>query len=88
MSDTPRSDAAHGTGRFANCVDVDFARELEREIAAKQAEIDRLMLEYCPDEMTPEQIENWKRHQRRTTPEEETAVEAALRATDRGAKDG
>jgi hypothetical protein len=24
--------------------------------AAKQAEIDRLMLEYCPDEMTPEQI--------------------------------
>jgi hypothetical protein len=33
------------------------------EVAAKQAEIDRLMLEYCPDEMTQEQIENWKRSQ-------------------------
>lgn len=32
--------------------------------AALQAQIDRLMLEYCPSEMTPEQIENWKRHQR------------------------
>jgi hypothetical protein len=29
---------------------------LESELAAKQAEIDRLMLEYCPDEMTPEQL--------------------------------
>ena len=32
-------------------------------IAAMQAKIDALMLEYCPDEMTPEQVENWKRHQ-------------------------
>jgi hypothetical protein len=30
-----------------------------------QAKIDALMLEYCPNEMTPEQIENWKRHQTR-----------------------
>lgn len=36
-----------------------------REIAeARQAQIDRLMLEYCPDEMTPEQIAEWSKHQR------------------------
>lgn len=35
-----------------------------RSCEAKQAEIDRLMLEYCPDEMTPEQLETWKNSQR------------------------
>lgn len=34
-----------------------------RTIRAKQAEIDRLMWEYCPSEMTPEQIAEWERHQ-------------------------
>lgn len=38
--------------------------DMERDLAAKQAEIDRLMLEYCPDEMTKEQIETWGRAQR------------------------
>lgn len=33
------------------------------EAAYKQAKIDQLMLEYCPDEMTLEQIENWANHQ-------------------------
>ena len=42
----------------------EHARQLECELAAKQAEIDRLMLEHCPDEMTPEQIANWERHQK------------------------
>lgn len=32
-------------------------------VEALQAKIDALMLEYCPDEMTPEQIANWERHQ-------------------------
>jgi hypothetical protein len=32
--------------------------------AENQALIDRLMLEYCPDEMTPEQKANWAKHQR------------------------
>lgn len=31
--------------------------ELERGATAKQARIDALMLEYCQDEMTPEQVE-------------------------------
>lgn len=35
----------------------------ERDAQAKQAKIDALMLEYCPDEMTPEQVEEWGRHQ-------------------------
>lgn len=36
----------------------------EAEIAAKQAKIDALMLEFCPDEMTPEQIEKWGENQK------------------------
>lgn len=34
------------------------------ENASLQAEIDRLMLEFCPDEMTKEQMENWEKHQK------------------------
>jgi hypothetical protein len=33
------------------------------QIAAKQAKIDALMFEHCPDEMTEEQVEEWKKHQ-------------------------
>jgi hypothetical protein len=29
-----------------------------------QAKIDVLMLEYCPKEMTKEQIEKWEKHQK------------------------
>ena len=28
-----------------------------------EAKIDALMLEYCPDEMTEEQVAEWKKHQ-------------------------
>jgi len=35
----------------------------EREIASKQARIDELMLEFCEDEMTQEQLDNWVSHQ-------------------------
>ncbi|MES2730012.1 MAG: hypothetical protein V4621_07980 [Pseudomonadota bacterium] len=38
---------------------------LQRAVQAKQAEIDRLMLEFCPGEMTAEQMAEWERHQRR-----------------------
>jgi hypothetical protein len=41
----------------------DVVQRLLKELGAKQAELDRVMFEHCPDEMTPEQIENWKRHQ-------------------------
>ena len=34
------------------------------ELPAKQAQIDRLMLEHCPDEMTEEQRWIWAEHQK------------------------
>jgi hypothetical protein len=38
-------------------------RPLIEEVHALQARIDELMLEYCPNEMTEAQLENWKAHQ-------------------------
>lgn len=35
----------------------------DAKIASLQAKIDALMLEYCPEEMTPEQMEGWGKHQ-------------------------
>ena len=35
-----------------------------KECGTKQARIDRLMLEYCPDEMTPEQMHEWSKNQK------------------------
>lgn len=35
------------------------------EVQELQATIDRLMLEYCPEEMTQEQKDNWAKHQKR-----------------------
>lgn len=35
----------------------------DRKIKAQQATIDALMLEYCPDEMTEEQMDEWAKHQ-------------------------
>lgn len=32
---------------------------MKRDTEHKQSIIDRLMLEYCPDEMTPEQVKKW-----------------------------
>lgn len=37
--------------------------DLESEIHYKQALIDELMFEHCPDEMTKEQIEEWEKNQ-------------------------
>ena len=36
----------------------------EAELAAKQAHTDRLVLEFCPEEMTEEQTAEWASHQR------------------------
>jgi hypothetical protein len=58
--------------------------ELEREVAAKQARIDALMFEHCPDEMTPEQVAEWGRHQRVV---HDPAVAAGARAKARAAVD-
>jgi hypothetical protein len=34
------------------------------EIERLKAKIDALMLEFCPDEMTPEQVEQWGENQK------------------------
>lgn len=36
----------------------------QEQIANQQAKIDALMFEYCPIEMSLEQIARWKKHQR------------------------
>lgn len=40
-----------------------IADRASNEVEAQQAKIDSLMLEYCPNEMTKEQIKNWEKHQ-------------------------
>lgn len=37
---------------------------LRQQLASAQAKIDALMLEYCPNEMTKEQLDEWARNQR------------------------
>ena len=36
---------------------------MQKRIKELEAKIDAVMLEYCPDEMTAEQIENWSENQ-------------------------
>jgi len=36
---------------------------LNQKVEYLQARIDELMLEYCPDEMTKEQMDEWAKHQ-------------------------
>ena len=54
--------------------------EMFRESEYRQSQIDSLMLEFCPQDMTPEQLINWAEHQQaRTETEEETkAIRQAL----------
>lgn len=52
----------------------------EQEMPAQQARIDSLMLEYCPNEMSPEQTAEWGRNQRPATSEEQAALDAAMPA--------
>jgi uncharacterized iron-regulated protein len=44
----------------------------------RQARIDALMLEYCPDEMTEAQKENWAKHQRPVSEEMQQGIDSAL----------
>lgn len=51
-----------GTGERCMAL-LAHVERLEAKLAAAQAKIDELMLEYCPEEMTPEQIAEWGRNQ-------------------------
>ena len=44
---------------------LEFNAQLQKEIESLQAKIDALMLEYCPDEMSQDQVETWKLSQRK-----------------------
>lgn len=46
------------------------------EIERLQARIDALMLEYCPDKMTPEQVAEWEHNQQPVSGEEQQAGES------------
>lgn len=41
----------------------EYIMQLSKEKCALQAKIDSLMLEYCPEEMTQEQVERWEENQ-------------------------
>lgn len=43
---------------------ISYTNELKTQLAAKQAQIDALMMEYCPEEMTAEQIKEWGENQK------------------------
>ena len=51
-------------GLFWNCDIHDIERFAALVAAPLQAKIDRLMLEYCPDEMTQEQLNEWAKNQK------------------------
>jgi len=36
---------------------------LEQQVEYLQMQIDNLMFEHCPNEMSKEQIDNWRKHQ-------------------------
>ena len=55
-----------------------FAEVAARKADVLQAQLDALMLEYCPDEMTEAQKENWARHQRPASDEQQAEVAAAF----------
>ena len=72
----PRWLKLHDAERIKNFARAFHAHE-QRVRGEMQAKIDALMLEYCPDEMTPEQVAEWGRHQKRvpepTAPQLSTA---------------
>ncbi len=56
--------AADEEAKFADEYKAKFEAQV-KQIAHQQYLIDSLMIEFCPDEMTTEQWENWKAHQRK-----------------------
>lgn len=69
------------TGEYVERLLADHEEEkskLRRTIAARQAQIDRLMFEYCPDEMTEEQKQRWAQHQTPVSKEAESRINSAV----------
>lgn len=53
-------------------------QEQDKKLETLQAKLDAVMLEYCPEDMTQEQVDNWARHQRPVSKAEMKEIEAAL----------
>jgi hypothetical protein len=52
--------------------------ELLAQLDAKQAKIDELMFEYCQEDMTRDQVDEWCKRQRAVSPERQRKINAAL----------
>ena len=66
QGETPETDAADDpTMRFSARHErlKDLCKFLERRLREAESKIDALMLEYCPSDMTQEQMDRWGRHQ-------------------------
>jgi len=53
-------------------------KEYHNKEQALQAKIDALMLEYCPEDMTKEQLEEWAAHQKPVSDGLENKINLAL----------
>ena len=63
----------------------DYELMLESQIEGMQAKIDMLMLEFCPDEMTEEQLANWEIHQKALSESASAVIDMAIKdATSEG----
>jgi hypothetical protein len=62
---TPHDELEELLGAYAVCFGRPILRKkLHALLDRQQAKIDALMMEYCQEEITPEQYEEWKKHQR------------------------
>lgn len=50
--------------KHKNQYDLDVLRDCKQRIEGLETKIDSLMLEFCSNEMTEEQLDNWGNHQR------------------------
>jgi hypothetical protein len=48
------------------------------KVASMQSSIDELMLKYCPQDVTQEQLENWKASQQAARPEEVSSMSKSI----------
>jgi hypothetical protein len=57
---------------------TEIAQAANRQAKAKQAKVDRLMMEYCPDEISVEQMAKWEANQRIVSAENAAKIETMV----------
>ena len=73
----PHHDFRVGRGLFGAGYERGW-EERNRQVMALKCQIDALMLEYCPDEMTDDQKAEWARHQQPVSEQEQQTIDAVL----------